>query len=349
MPALPSAFSARLIAWQKNHGRHDLPWQCSRDPYRVWLSEVMLQQTQVATVIPYYRRFLERFPDVAALAAASPAAVAEAWAGLGYYSRGRNLHRCARQVVADHGGRFPASAAALEALPGIGRSTAAAIAAFAWGERAAILDGNVKRVLCRHFGVEGWPEAAAVKKTLWALAESLLPAADCGAYTQGLMDLGATLCTRRRPDCSACPLAATCIARQEGRQGELPAGRQRTAPVEKAASFLLLTDGRGVLVERRPPAGIWGGLLVPPEGEPEALLADLGLAGHPWQALAPVRHSFTHFRLLATPVLCRLASVPSAAARPGREWLPLERVGTAALPALFRRLLVGLGDVGEAL
>ena len=192
---MPSQFASNLIAWQAAHGRHDLPWQATRDPYRIWLAEVMLQQTQVATVLPYFGRFLEHFPDVESLAAASIDAVMTAWAGLGYYSRARNLHHCAQLIVARHGGRFPDSAEALAELPGIGRSTAAAIVAFAHGTRAAILDGNVKRVMARHFGIDGYPGESVVERQLWRLAESQLPDADVGAYTQGLMDLGAMVAT----------------------------------------------------------------------------------------------------------------------------------------------------------
>jgi len=337
-----SAFSTRVIAWQGHQGRHDLPWQGTRDPYRIWLSEIMLQQTQVGTVIPYYRRFLERYPTVGALAAASPEAVAEAWAGLGYYSRARNLHRCARQVVAEHGGQFPDQAASLATLPGIGRSTAAAIAAFAWGRREAILDGNVKRVLCRHFGIEGFPGATQVERELWEIAGALLPESAIEAYTQGLMDLGATLCTRSRPNCGQCPVNESCIARRDGRQAELPLARPRPAVPERAASFLLVSDGACVLLERRPPSGIWGGLLVPPEGDPANILAGLGLHGVAYTPLPMIRHVFTHFRLRITPLLCRVPGRPPVAAEAGREWLPLAEAGTAALPAPFRRLLLGL-------
>lgn len=224
-------FSARLIAWQELQGRHDLPWQPQRgkprDAYRIWLSEIMLQQTQVSTVIPYYARFLERFPDIEALASAPIESVLELWAGLGYYARARNLHRCAQIVVGEHGGRFPRLATEIADLPGIGRSTAAAISAFAFGQRAAILDGNVKRVLARCFAIEGFPGAAKTGKELWTLAESLLPITQIEAYTQGLMDLGATLCTRGKPFCSACPMHDLCLARQGGRQAELPAGKPR--------------------------------------------------------------------------------------------------------------------------
>ena len=340
-------FSNRVIAWQERQGRHDLPWQDTRDPYRIWLSEIMLQQTQVATVIPYYQRFLEHYPTVADLAAAPTEAVAELWAGLGYYSRARNLHRCAQLVVSEHGGCFPDDPARLETLPGIGRSTAAAIAAFAWGRRAAILDGNVKRVFCRHFGIAGYPEATAVKKELWLLADSLLPVTGIEAYTQGLMDLGATLCGRSRPRCAECPLAATCVARRDGRQGELPTSKPRPAVPEKSATFVLVSDGRHVLVERRPPVGIWGGLLVPPEGEPEVVLPGLGLAGSPCAPLPEFRHAFTHFRLTIRPFLCQVGA-GEVAHEPGREWLPLERVGQAALPAPFRRLLASLRPVASA-
>ncbi len=333
-----TSFTARLIAWQKRAGRHDLPWQNTRDPYRIWLSEIMLQQTQVATVIPYYQRFLDSFPDVGALAAATPEAVIEHWAGLGYYARARNLHRCARRIVAEWGGNFPDTPEALAELPGIGRSTAAAIAAFAFGRRAAILDGNVKRVLCRHFGIEGFPGAAAVDRELWALAGELLPEADIEAYTQGLMDLGATLCTRGRPDCAACPVGDACIARRDGRQGELPAARPRPAVPERRSTFVLISDGQRLLLERRPPAGLWGGLLVPPEGPPDEVLARLGLAELERTGMATLPHAFTHFRLHIEPVLCRVAA-PSTAGQPGMEWVELERAAAAGVPTPIRKLI----------
>ena len=334
-----TAFAARLTAWQAAAGRHDLPWQRTRDPYRIWLSEIMLQQTQVATVIPYYERFLAAFPDVRALAAADPGAVAALWAGLGYYARARNLHRCAREVVAAHGGKFPESAAALARLPGIGRSTAAAIAAFAFGERAAILDGNVKRVLCRCFGIEGFPGLAAVDRNLWQLAESLLPETGIEAYTQGLMDLGATVCTRTRPDCTACPLAGDCVARAAGRQRELPAARPRQALPERSACFMLITDGTRLLLERRPPHGLWGGLLVPPEGEPDAVLARLGLTTGEQRELAPLRHAFTHFRLTLLPVLCRVTPATAVNDDPALTWVPLAEAADAGVPTPVRKLI----------
>ena len=332
------AFAERLIAWQKTAGRHDLPWQKTRDPYRVWLSEIMLQQTQVGTVTPYYQRFLERFPEVAALAAAPLDEVITHWAGLGYYARARNLHRCAREIVASHHGHFPESAAALANLPGIGRSTAAAVAAFAFGQRAAILDGNVKRVLCRHFAIEGFPGQAAVERELWALAEALLPPADIEAYTQGIMDLGATLCTRSRPDCPACPLADSCQARAAGRQDELPVARPRPAVPERRAVFVLISDGRNLLLERRPPSGLWGGLLVPPEGDAQAVLARFGTHAEECRELPPLRHAFTHFRLTMLPVLCRVRPA-TIVAENGLSWVPLDEAADAGVPAPVRKLI----------
>ena len=333
-----SSFSARLLAWQRLAGRHDLPWQNTRDPYRIWLSEIMLQQTQVATVIPYYQRFLDRFPEVRSLAAATPEQVSELWAGLGYYARARNLHRCAQVVVERHGGDFPRSAAALAELPGIGRSTAAAIAAFAWGERGAILDGNVKRVLCRHFGIDGFPGSKAVENRLWALAEELLPASGIEAYTQGLMDLGATLCTRGRPRCGDCPLAADCVARRDSRQSELPAARPRPPLPERSADYCFFHDGSTVLLERRPPVGLWGGLLVPPEGRPEELAARYGLRLLDSQPLPRLVHRFTHFCLHLQGHLCRVEPLPQAG-EGNLLWLPTASAASRGVPTPVRKLL----------
>ncbi len=331
-------FSTRLIAWQKRHGRHDLPWQQTRDAYRIWLSEIMLQQTQVATVIPYYARFLERFPDIQALAAAPVEEVLELWAGLGYYARARNLHRCAQEVVARYGGVFPRLPAEIAELPGIGRSTAAAIASFAYGARAAILDGNVKRVLTRCFGIEGFPGKPAIERALWQLAESLLPATGGEAYTQGLMDLGATLCTRSRPRCGDCPMRGLCVAERDGRQTELHHVKPAKALPEREAVVTIFTDGVSVLLERRPPAGIWGGLLALPEGEPEILAAQLGLRAAGSEALPPLRHTFTHFRLTLLPRRCMVTRTPKAGE--GRyEWLALDGIERAALPTPIRKLL----------
>ncbi len=339
-------FSTRLIAWQKRAGRHDLPWQKTRDPYRIWLSEIMLQQTQVTTVIPYYARFLVSFPDLAALAAAPVERVIEHWAGLGYYARARNLHRCARQLVAVNAANWPKNEEALGELPGIGPSTAAAIAAFAFGRRAAILDGNVKRVLCRHFAIDEFPGKTAVDRKLWALARGLLPATDIEAYTQGLMDLGATLCTRSRPNCLHCPLAETCIARQQGRQAEFPVAKARVTIPERRSTFILISDGRRILLERRPPSGLWGGLLVPPEGETNQVLARLGLTLQNAQALPPLRHAFTHFRLTLEPVLCRVDE-STQLGEAGIEWVDLAQAADAGVPAPIRKLLMRVASAAD--
>ena len=336
--------SARLLAWQRRHGRHDLPWQGTRDPYRIWVAEVMLQQTQVAAVIPYYRRFVARFPDIAALAGAAQDEVLQHWSGLGYYSRARNLQRAAQLVFERHGGVFPRTLEEIGALPGIGRSTAAAIAAFAYGTRAAILDGNVKRVLARHFAVAGFPGDKRVENRLWQLAEAQLPARAVGPYTQALMDLGATLCTRARPACGDCPLAASCAARALGRVREFPAPRPlRTVPT-RATHMLLLLQGGELLLEKRPPSGIWGGLWSLPElADPAQARAHCrrhyGCSIAAPQALAPFAHGFTHFRLQIQPLLCRVVQRSAAARESGQIWLGLDEAHRAAIPVPVRKLI----------
>ncbi len=342
MSGVANAFSDRLINWQQQNGRHNLPWQKTRDAYRIWLSEIMLQQTQVSTVIPYYNRFLERFPTIQALALAPLESVLELWAGLGYYARARNLHRCAQVIVDDHKGKFPKDPLSIAELPGIGRSTAAAIGAFAFGQRAAILDGNVKRVLARCFGIEGFPGATQTEKELWLLAENLLPAENIEAYTQGLMDLGSTLCTRSRPVCSTCPMHDMCIARREGRQAELPAAKPKKAILERETTLLMLTDGRRVLLERRPPAGIWGGLLALPE--PETVEASEFAQRHGCnllaiQALPTLRHTFSHFHLNIQTLLCTVEMKASLVSEAGWQWLAHEDIETAALPTPIKYLL----------
>lgn len=330
-------FSKKLVLWQRRHGRHGLPWQGTRDPYRIWLSEIMLQQTQVAAVIPYYERFLARFPDIAGLAAASEDEVLRLWSGLGYYARGRNLLRAARAV---HGaGRFPDTYDEIHALPGVGPSTAAAIAAFAFGRRAAILDGNVKRVLARRFGIEG-------EKAQWALAEKLLPARGVETYTQALMDLGATVCTRSRPACERCPVARQCVARREGRIDELPAARRRKPLPLRHARWLVLLHKGSVLLERRPGAGIWGGLWVFPDGPEKGARAyckrnfSCEIAGV--KRMPVIEHGFTHFRLNIQPTRCSVRKLLPRPAAPGRIWLAVADATRAAVPAPVRKLLLGL-------
>lgn len=356
-PVAPDpGFSAAVIAWQRAHGRHALPWQNTRDPYRVWLSEIMLQQTQVAAVIPYYLRFLERFPDVFSLAAAAQEEVMALWSGLGYYSRARNLHRCAQQVVTEYGGLFPADPALLAGLPGIGRSTAAAIAAFAFGVRAAILDGNVKRVFCRAFGIEGFPGNKAVEQDLWERAQALLPESDVEAYTQGLMDLGATVCTRGRPACVRCPLQQRCIAHASGRTHLLPTPRPaKTIPTRQATMLVIEAQGR-VLLEQRPDSGIWGGLLSLPEveavddreGRLMQAVAPFGTA-ETFEILQPFTHVFTHFRLQVTPFRARVASIRPFAGEQRHVWMAKSDLKDAALPAPVKKLLLGLYQGGESL
>jgi A/G-specific adenine glycosylase len=340
-----STFAHRLVAWQQRHGRHDLPWQGTRDPYRVWLSEIMLQQTQVATVIPYYQRFLVRFTDIAALAAAPTDEVMALWSGLGYYARARNLQKCAQAVMREHVGRFPREAGTIAALPGIGRSTANAIAAFCFGARLPILDGNVKRLLCRHLGIEGWPGAPAVESQLWRHADSLLPRTSVDAYIQAQMDLGATVCTRSRPACGHCPVADDCVALRTNRTTELPAARPRKPLPERETTMLVLVNDGRVLVEPRPPSGIWGGLWSLPEVtvDAEADAARLGCRIVSTTPLTAVSHTFTHFRLRIRPLLCQVEPLPHAAER-GARWLGRDEFVSAPLPAPIRKLLAVLLD-----
>jgi A/G-specific adenine glycosylase len=326
-----SKFASTLIAWQRQHGRSGLPWQGTRDPYRVWLSEVMLQQTQVAAVIPYYQRFLKRFPTVEALAAADQDEVLRLWSGLGYYARGRNLHAASKSIVEQ--GSFPDSAEKIAELPGVGRSTAAAIAAFAFGERAAILDGNVKRVLARYFAIEGWP----IEDQLWRRAEQLLPKQDIEIYTQALMDLGATVCVRS-PNCAACPVKRGCVARREGRTSEIPAPRPRKPLPTRDVTWLVLRHAGQVLLEKRPGVGLWGGLWCFPEaGAPQAGFSQRDILAT--RELEPLDHGFTHFRLRIRPRLCDLRKASPRAAAPGLLWIDVADALEAAVPTPVRKIL----------
>ena len=351
MPASPSKpgepIAERVIGWQRRHGRHDLPWQRTRDPYRVWLSEVMLQQTQVATVLDYYPRFLARFPDVQALAAAPLDDVLALWSGLGYYSRARHLHRCARTVVERHGGRFPANAAGLAELPGIGRSTAAAIAAFCFGERAAILDGNVKRVLTRVLGFDADLALPAHERVLWQRAEALLPASRIDRYTQGLMDLGATLCTARAPRCDACPLAEPCVARRQGDPTRYPVKTRRLKRTQRRNALLWLVSGPRLWLTRRPDRGVWAGLWTLPlfDSIDQLRAAAMAWPGH-GEALPPIDHALTHFDWHLEPWRQRLpARLPAATRRaieatwPEGRWFTLDEALALGLPAPIRKLL----------
>jgi A/G-specific adenine glycosylase len=348
-----ATLAGEVIAWQRLHGRHGLPWQGTRDAYRIWLSEVMLQQTQVSTVLDYFDRFRARFPDVAALAAAPLDDVLALWSGLGYYSRARNLHRCAQAVVAEHGGAFPRSSHALATLPGIGRSTAAAIAALAYGERAAILDGNVKRVLTRVLGFDGDLSRAASERELWQHAVALLPDRDVDVYTQGVMDLGATLCTLRRPACGRCPLQRRCAAHAAGEPERYPVKTRRLQRGRREHALLWLEHRGCVWLVQRPPTGVWAGLWSLPE---QPSLDDLRSALSGWPGGAEVRpaieHALTHFdwtlRPLrwtlpargAAPALRALAALSWAT--PGRWFTPPEALAMG-LAAPVRRLLQDAG------
>jgi A/G-specific adenine glycosylase len=344
------SFSSAVVDWQRQHGRHALPWQNTRDAYRIWLSEIMLQQTQVAAVLGYYARFLERFPTLTDLAAAPSEDVMALWSGLGYYTRARNLHACAKRVAAEYGGVFPGDPALLAELPGIGRSTAAAIAAFSGGARAAILDGNVKRVFARVFGIDAYPGEKKVEDALWRRADALLPHEGIEAYTQGLMDLGATLCTRTSPDCARCPLRSRCVAFATGRTSELPVRKPKKATPEKRALMLAVVHAGQVLLEQRPDSGIWGGLMSLPElgghvamdatvpdTDGVALAAGRFGSVEETEKLLPLVHGFTHYKLHIQPYLVQVSE-----RRGEHVWWALSDIGNAPLPSPVKKLLAQL-------
>ena len=337
-----NAFSARLLAWFDQHGRHDLPWQHPRSPYFVWLSEVMLQQTQVATVKGYFTRFVTRFPTLPELASATLDEVLSLWAGLGYYSRARNLHACAKLCVLNHAGNLPAEQAQLQLLPGIGRSTAAAILAQAFEQKAAILDGNVKRVLARVTATREWPGLPAVERALWREAEMRLPAARFADYTQALMDLGATVCTVRAPKCCACPLVDDCQAHALALTDSLPTKRLKKARPTRLSNWLVVSDAQGqVLLTRRPELGIWGGLYCLPEANDAEDFFNQALPLENLVLHAPmpeIRHVFTHFSLIATPVRA-YARAAVGLREPGFIWVDLLTMQQIGLPSPVRRLL----------
>lgn len=344
--AAQAEFFPTLVAWQRRHGRSGLPWQGTRDPYRVWLSEIMLQQTQVSTVLGYYPRFLERFPDVQALAAAHLDEVLALWSGLGYYSRARHLHRCAQTVVAEWGGLFPAQSAQLQTLPGIGPSTAAAIAAFCFGERVSILDGNVKRVLTRLWAFDGDLAEAAQERLLWARAQAMLPARvrhdDMAAYTQGLMDLGATLCTRSKPQCLLCPAQPLCQASAQQRPQDFPVKTRKLKRRTEDWCLLVLRRADGaVWLTQRPPTGIWAGLFsLPVYPSSEALQPHLPNGLEPADAIhhAAFRHSLTHRELVLRPLEWPLSAEAAEALTDGR-WVRVVSDLDLGLPAPVRAWL----------
>lgn len=346
-----ATFATSIVRWQQQFGRRHLPWQATRDPYRVWLSEIMLQQTQVSTVIGYYERFLQRFPTVQSLAAATQDEVMPYWAGLGYYARARNLHRCAQTLCTEWNGRFPPDAAQIAQLPGIGRSTAAAIAAFAFGERSPIMDGNVKRVFTRYFGITGQTSSRAVETELWNKAQAMIAAApqtlDMAAYTQGLMDLGAQCCTRTKPSCDICPLRSDCYALANSSQHLLPSPRVKRVVPERACAMLILNHQGRILLEQQPSPGIWGGLWsLPRYDDGRALSQDCTLMGFAHERpcrMASLTHVFTHFRLSIEPWYLH-SEAPLMVMSPGvrQAWMPITSLSDVALPAPVRKLLDGL-------
>lgn len=346
MPDFLSTFVQRVVDWQLQAGRQHLPWQHTTDPYRIWLSEIMLQQTQVATVLGYYERFLERFPSVLELAAASQDEVMPYWAGLGYYARARNLYKCAQVIQNQFEGRFPDNAETLATLPGIGPSTAAAIAAFAYGERAPIMDGNVKRVFCRYFGIYGQTHLRATEKELWSRAHDVLKQAptqiNMAAYTQGQMDLGAQVCTRGQPSCTICPLQIGCYALSHQKQQELPTPKAKKTAPQRQVDILIWQSGEQLLVEQRPSHGIWGGLQSFPEFEhSDALVSFLqsqGLSLQHTQKMATFSHVFSHFTLHITPWLIRNSNHLFEPQSPF-VWLELAKLHDAAFPAPLRKLV----------
>lgn len=371
---MPATFANQLLDWFDQHGRHDLPWQQDINPYRVWLSEIMLQQTQVKTVIPYFERFIAAFPSVDELAAAPIDTVLHQWTGLGYYARARNLHKTAQLVVDDYAGQFPNATDSLETLPGIGRSTAGAILAIAFRQRAAILDGNVKRVLARYYAIEGWPGKSAVQKQLWALAETNTPDDRSADYTQAIMDLGATLCTRSKPNCQACPLQADCQAHASATTELYPTKKPKKALPERSTYFLIISDSENrILLQQRPPTGLWGGLWCFPQCENESAIREtceqIGIAFKaPDQTPNPVvnpasnknphqthateqdyrfdkakRHTFSHFHLDYTPVFISLsqlkAELTTQIAEHSVTWVKAHDPGQLGLPRPVEQVL----------
>jgi len=341
-------FAENLLNWYDNHGRHNLPWHHNRNAYRVWVSEIMLQQTQVTTVIPYFQAFMERFPDVQSLAEAPGDDVLSYWSGLGYYARARNLQKAAQSVTADFGGQFPDTQEELETLTGIGRSTAAAIVAQAFGKRAAILDGNVKRVLARYHAVPGWPGQTSVLKQLWEHAEAHTPDERAQDYTQGIMDLGAMVCTRSRPACNDCPLQSGCTAYARAEISLYPGSKPKKAKPEKTTWMVILEDSEGrILLERRPPSGIWGGLWSLPELDPaygadelqDACEQSLGFDCTEPELISGFRHTFSHYHLHIQPARLGVTGQNNVRDNAQHKWLHRDEALSLGLPAPIRTLL----------
>ncbi|WP_232847063.1 A/G-specific adenine glycosylase [Shewanella nanhaiensis] len=351
LKASPDTFSSRIIAWYDKFGRKHLPWQLEKTPYKVWVSEIMLQQTQVSTVIPYYLKFMERFPSIAELADAPQDEVLHYWTGLGYYARARNLHKSAQLIRDEFQGEFPANFDNVLALPGIGRSTAGAVLSLSLGQHHAILDGNVKRVLARHDAIQGWPGQKAVENQLWALTDSLTPKQDVQKYNQAMMDMGATICTRSRPSCDKCPVAIDCEAQLIGRQTEFPGKKPKKVTPEKSAWMLVIAKGEEVILEKRPPAGIWGGLWCFPQfssrEELDEYIQIKGIKVSQEELLPGFRHTFSHFHLDITPVVVNLDSQIDNQIMEDKPsvWYNLLNPPKVGLAAATERILAGLGSV----
>lgn len=343
-----SEFAERLLHWFHEHGRRDLPWQQNVNPYRVWISEIMLQQTQVRTVIPYYERFMQSFPDLGALANTDLDSVLQHWSGLGYYARARNLHKAAQQVRDEHGGEFPEDFDAVVALPGIGRSTAGAILSIACQQRHAILDGNVKRVLARHAAIAGWPGKTTVANKLWELADAYTPDSRIADYTQAMMDLGATLCTRSRPSCGSCPVAADCAARRADAVEQYPGRKPKKEKPLRSTTMVVACDETAVFLERRPAAGIWGGLWSLPEVNSVSDWCRETLGQEPEKAVSldVLRHSFSHFDLDIQPVVVRVSPAESKVADSGdATWFRLDDDPPGGMAAPVQRIIDSLSDL----
>ena len=346
-PEQGESFSNRLLAWYDDHGRHHLPWQQTTDPYRVWVSEIMLQQTQVEAVIPYFKAFMDAFPSVVDLAEADEDRVLSQWSGLGYYARARNLHKAARIIMDEYAGEFPSTIEETMALPGIGRSTAGAILAFTKDQRHPILDGNVKRVLCRVFAVEGYPGQTKVQSKLWELADQLTPTERVADYTQAIMDLGATLCTRRSPRCTRCPINGNCLAQSQDRCHDFPFPKPKKARPVKHCRMLVIKDQRNrILLTKRPPSGIWGGLWCFPQlDDPEQPIGDfcltnLGMNIEEIHNDSAIKHGFTHYELEITPIHCGHLGNQHAVMDDQKQcWFTLESIQSVGTPRIVQKIL----------
>ncbi|MCL1147910.1 A/G-specific adenine glycosylase [Shewanella marinintestina] len=346
-----AAFSTRIIEWYDNFGRKQLPWQQNKTPYKVWISEIMLQQTQVATVIPYFEKFIARFPDIETLAKADQDEVLHYWTGLGYYARARNLHKAAQIMQSEFDGKFPTDFDHVLALPGIGRSTAGAVLSLSLGLNFPILDGNVKRVLARHGAIEGWPGKKPVEQQLWHLTEAFTPAKDIQKYNQAMMDIGATVCTRSKPNCPLCPVAIDCKAQLSGRQSEFPGKKPKKTIPEKSAWLLVIENELQVQLEKRPSAGIWGGLWCFPQfssrAELDSYISDKQLKLTSQQELLGFRHTFSHFHLDIQPILIRVSGYcdNQIMEQASTVWYNLTHPPKVGLASATERILADLGSV----